>query len=117
VLKEVAAAVKSRGGKTRLNTDGHGSVINKRNIVPELAGLIDAVSISLNSTDPAQYGALMRIDGEKFFPAMVEFAREAVRLLPRVVLTIVDLNDVDREKARRFVEEEIGATFYTRPFF
>jgi TatD DNase family protein len=117
VLKEVAAAVKSRGGKTRLNTDGHGNVINRRNIVPELAGLIDAVSISLNSTDPAQYGALMRIDGEKFFAAMVEFAREAVRLLPRVVLTIVDLNDVDREKARRFVEEEIGATFYMRPFF
>jgi hypothetical protein len=48
---------------------------------------------------------------------MVEFAREAVRLLPRVVLTIVDMNDVDREKARRFVEEEIGATFFTRPFF
>jgi len=116
-LKEVAAWVKSRGGKTRLNTDGHGSVINKRNIVPELVGVIDAVSISLNSTDPVQYGELMRLDGKKFFPAMVEFAREAVRLLPRVVLTIVDLNDVDREKARRFVEEEIGAVFYTRPFF
>jgi hypothetical protein len=48
---------------------------------------------------------------------MVEFAREAVRLLPRVVLTIVDMNDVDTEKARRFVEEEIGATFFTRPYF
>jgi TatD DNase family protein len=116
-LKEVAAWVKSRGGKTRLNTDGHGNVINKRNIVPELAGLIDAVSISLNSTDPVQYGELMRVDGKKFFPAMVEFAREAVRLLPRVVLTIVDMNDVDTEKARRFVEEEIGATFFTRPYF
>lgn len=92
-------------------------MINKRNIVPELVGLIDAVSISLNSTDPVQYGELMRLDGKKFFPAMIEFARESVRLLPRVVLTIVDLNDVDREKARRFVEEEIGATFYTRPFF
>ncbi len=117
VLKEVAAWVKSRGGTTRLNTDGHGSVINKRDIVPELVGLIDAVSISLNSTDPVQYGELMRLDGKKFFPAMVEFAREAVRLLPRVVLTIVDMNDVDREKARRFVEEEIGATFFTRPYF
>ena len=117
VLKEVAAWVKSRGGKTRLNTDGHGNVINKRNIVPELVGLIDAVSISLNSTDPVQYGELMRVDGKKFFPAMVEFAREAVRLLPRVVLTIVDMNDVDSEKARRFVEGEIGATFFSRPFF
>ena len=116
-IKEVASWVKAHGGRTRLNTDGHGSVINKRNIVPELAGLIDAVSISLNSTDPVQYGALMRIDGERFFPAMVEFAREAVRLLPKVTMTIVDLSDVDRERARRFVEEEIGATFYTRPFF
>ncbi|HUI09452.1 MAG TPA: TatD family hydrolase [Bacteroidota bacterium] len=116
-LKEVAAWVKAHGGRTRLNTDGHGSVINKRNIVPELAGLIDAVSISLNSTDPVQYGELMRVDGARMFPAMVEFAREAVRLLPKVTMTIVDLSDVDRERARAFVEEEIGATFYTRPFF
>jgi TatD DNase family protein len=116
-IKEVAAWVKSRGGKTRINTDGHGSVINKRNIVPELAGLIDAVSISLNSTDPAQYGALMRLDGEKYFPAMVDFAKEAVKVIPRVVMTVVDLDDVDKEKARRLVEDQIGALFSTRPFF
>ena len=116
-LKQVARFVKDRGGRTRLNTDGHGSIINKRNIVPELAGLVDSVSISLNSTDPQQYGALMRIDGPRNFTAMVEFAREAVRLLPRVVLTIVDLDDVDEEKARLFVEKEIGAIFAKRPFF
>jgi TatD DNase family protein len=116
-LKEVARWVKSRGGKTRLNTDGHGSVIAGRNIIPELVGLIDAVSISLNSTDPDQYGQLMRLDGRKFFPAMVEFAREAVKALPRVVMTVVDLDEVDKEKARRLVEEEIGAVFSTRPFF
>jgi TatD DNase family protein len=116
-LKEVAGWVKSKGGKTRLNTDGHGSVIAGRNIVPELVGLLDAVSISLNSTDPDQYGALMRIDGRKFFPAMVEFAKEAVKALPRVVMTIVDLNEVDKENARRLVEDEIGAEFSTRPFF
>ncbi len=116
-LKEIARWVKRRGGRTRLNTDGHGSVINKRNIVPELVGLVDAVSISLNSTDPEQYGALMRLDGSRFFPAMVEFAREAARLLPRVVMTIVDLAEVDEENARRFVEEEIGAVFAKRPYF
>ncbi len=116
-LKEVAAWVKSRGGKTRLNTDGHGNIINKRNIVPELAGLLDGVSISLNSTDPAQYGALMRIDGERFFPAMIDFARECVRILPRVVMTIVDLDEVEKEKARRLVEDDIGAIFVTRPYF
>jgi TatD DNase family protein len=116
-LKEVAAWVKARGGKTRINTDGHGNVIHKRNIVPELAGLIDAVSISLNSTDPVQYGALMRLDGAKYFAAMIEFAKEAVKVIPRVVMTVVDLDEVDKEKARSLVENEIGATFITRPYF
>lgn len=116
-LKEVAMWVKSKGGKTRLNTDGHGNIINKRNIIPELVGLIDAISISLNSTDPKQYGDLMRLDGSRFFPAMIEFAEDAVRMIPRVIMTVVDLNDVDKEKARMLVEDEIGATFYTRPYF
>ena len=116
-LKEIARWVKQKGGKTRLNTDGHGSVINKRNIVPELVGLLDAVSISLNTTDPVQYGELMRIDGPRFFQAMVEFAKESARLLPKVVMTIVDLDEVDGEKARAFVEKEIGALFSTRPYF
>jgi TatD DNase family protein len=117
VMKDVARWVKANGGKTRLNTDGHGNVINKRNIVPELVGLIDSVSISLNSTDPAQYGELMRLDGEKFFNAMIDFAKEAVKHLPRVVMTVVDLDSVDKEKARRLVESEIGAHFHIRPFF
>ena len=117
VMKEVSKWVKEGGGKTRLNTDGHGNVINKRNIVPELVGLIDAISISLNTTDPKQYGELMRIDGEKFFAAMLEFAREAVAHIPKVVMTIVDLDDVSKERARKLVEEEIGAVFFTRPYF
>lgn len=117
VVKDVARWVKDHGGKTRLNTDGHGNVINKRNIVPELVGLLDSVSISLNSSDPAQYGKLMRIDGERFFPAMIDFAKECVRLLPDVAMTVVDLNEVEQERARRLVEEEIGARFVTRPYF
>ena len=117
VLKQVGGWVKQHGGTVRLNTDGHGSVINHRNIVPELVGIVDAVSISLNSTDPSQYGALMRIDGEKYFPAMVEFARECVRHHLDVTMTIVELNDVDEARARSFVEKEIGAKFKNRPYF
>jgi TatD DNase family protein len=117
VMKQVARWVKEHGGKTRLNTDGHGNIINKRNIVPELVGLIDAVSISLNSTDPHQYGEMMRLDGERFFSAMVEFARECVKTLPRVLMTVVDLDTVNMDKARQLVEKEIGAVFQIRPFF
>ncbi len=116
-MKEIARWVKAHGGRTRLNTDGHGNIINKRNIVPELVGLIDAVSISLNSIDPIQYGELMRIDGRTFFPAMLDFAREARRLLPRVIMTIVDMDGIDKEHARQLVEQEIGAEFQARPYF
>jgi TatD DNase family protein len=117
VIKEVSRWVKEHGGRVRLNTDGHGSVINHRNIVPELIGLVDSVSISLNSVDPRQYGELMQIDGERFHKAMVEFARECVRLLPEVVMTIVGMDSIDEQKAKEFVEKEIGAKYRARPYF
>lgn len=117
VVKEVGKWVKQNGGKVRLNTDGHGNIINHRNIVPELIGVVDSVSISLNSTDPTQYGEMMRIDGEKYFPAMIDFAREAVNLIGDVTMTIVDLTGSDELKARLFVEKEIGAKFKNRPYF
>jgi TatD DNase family protein len=117
VMKDVARWVKAQGGRTRLNTDGHGSVINRRNIVPELEGLIDAVSVSLNSPDPAQYGELMRLDAGVYFPAMIEFAREAVKRIPKVTMTVVDVEGIDRQRARELVEQQIGAVFLERPLF
>ncbi len=117
VIKEVSKWVKGHGGKVRLNTDGHANIINRRNIVPELVGLVDSVSISLNSVDPIQYGELMRIDGPRFHRSMVEFARECVRLLPEVVMTIVGMNSIDEQKAKEFVERNIGAKYKVRPYF
>jgi TatD DNase family protein len=116
-MKEVARWVKGRGGRTRLNTDGHGSIINHRNIVPELVGLIDSISVSLNSPDPVQYGELMRLDPGVYFPAMIEFAREAVRHIASVSMTVVDNEGVDQDRARELVEKEIGAVFVRRPLF
>ena len=117
VVKDVARYVKDNGGRTRLDTDGHGSIINHRNIVPELAGLIDAVSISLNSADPAEYGRLMGIGNGKQWDSMVEFTKEAKRYIPEVYMSAVGLNGVDVEKARRFAEDEIGVRFRFRPLF
>jgi TatD DNase family protein len=117
VMKDVARWVKANGGRTRLNTDGHGSIIHRRNIVPELVGLIDAVSVSLNSPDPAEYGQLMRLDPEVYFPAMLEFAREAVKHIGSVSMTIVEIEGIDRERARALVEDDIGAVFLQRPLF
>ena len=60
----------------RLNTNGHGSLINHRDITPELAGRLDAVSVSLNGSDQEEYLRLTRPGaGEKGWQAMLDFVR------------------------------------------
>ncbi|MAT59294.1 MAG: radical SAM protein [Ignavibacteriae bacterium] len=115
VVKEVAKYVKENGGKTRINTDGHGNFINKKDITPEMKGLIDTVSISLNSTDPEQYAKLMQVD-PKLHREMIDFAKKA-KQYTNVVMSIVGLNSVDTEKAKDFVTNEIGVAFRERELF
>ncbi|MBA4316989.1 MAG: radical SAM protein [Flavobacterium sp.] len=115
VVKEVARYVKEKGGKTRMNTDGHGSFINKRDITPELKDVIDTVSISLNSVYPDQYAKLMRVD-ESMHAEMLDFARKA-KIYTHVVLSIVGMNEIDSAAAKKFVTEEIGVDFREREYF
>lgn len=116
VIKEISVFVKKNGGKTRLNTNGHGNIINKRDITPEMKGLIDIISISLNSMDPAQYGNIMGLN-ETFFQEMIDFAQKSKNYVDKVVMSIVSLDEVESEKARKFVVEELGLEFRIRPYF
>lgn len=116
VVKQIAKYVKENGGRTRLNTNGHGNIINKRNIVSELANLIDIVSISLNSSDENQYAEIMRVE-KNYFAEMKNFALQAKAFVDKVVLTVVSIDEVEIEKARKFVEEEIGVEFRIRKYF
>ncbi len=115
VVKQIAKYVKESGGNTRMNTDGHGNFINKRDITPELNGLIDIVSISLNSTDPVQYGKLMRVD-PSMHGEMLDFAKKA-KNYTHVVLSIVGLSEIDSDAAKKFVVEEVGVDFREREYF
>ena len=92
VLKKVAEFIKSKYNKPiRLNTNGVGNLINKRNIAPELKGLIDTVSISLNNPDPEEYAKLVRSKyGVKSFQEMIDFAKECKKYVPNVVMSTVD---------------------------
>jgi TatD DNase family protein len=117
VVKQVARFVKDNGGTTRLDTDGHGNVINHRNILPELRELIDAISVSLNSTDPAKYQKLMGTENGKQWDAMIDFTKEAKNYVPDVYMTMVGIDGIDVEETKRFVEGKIGAKFRYRPLF
>ncbi|KUG26654.1 putative deoxyribonuclease ycfh [hydrocarbon metagenome] len=115
VVKEVAKYVKDNGGKTRLNTNGHGNVINQRDITPEFEGLIDKVSVSLNSVYPEQYAELMRVRPE-MHSEMLDFVKKA-KQFTNVVMSIVGIDEVDKEKAKKLVTEEIGVEFRERAYF
>lgn len=116
VVKKISDYVKSNGGRTRLNTNGHGNLINKKDITPEMKGLIDTISISLNSYDPKQYSELMQVSEDHFYE-MKNFASSAKKYVNKVVLSIVSLDEVEVEKSRKVVEEEIGVEFRVREYF
>ena len=60
VLKEVARYIKENypNVKIRVNTNGHANYVYKRNIVPELKGLVDEFSVSLNAENSQEYNRL-----------------------------------------------------------
>jgi len=118
VVKEVAAGMKRRGLKVRLNTNGQGSLINGRDIVPELAGLIDIASVSLNAADRETYNRICRpTDPANAFDAVCSFIARARELLPETVATAVDLPDgVDVGTVRKFAEERLKVKFRLRAF-
>jgi len=78
--------------------------------------LIDIVSISLNSADPEQYAKIMGID-VAMFDETKNFVMKAKQFVKEVVLTIVQVDEIDIEKARKFTEEKLGVTFRERPYF
>ncbi len=118
VIKEAAAELKKRGLKIRLNTNGHGNLINGRDIVPELVGLIDTVSVSLNAADAKTYAKLCHPTyGEEAFDELCSFIARSKELLPNVMATAVDLpRGVDIEEVRKFAEEKLKVKFRLRAY-
>lgn len=61
---------------TRINTNGQANVIHKKNVVEDLKGLIDKVSISLNSDNAKQYQELSKSKfGESVYEEVKTFAK------------------------------------------
>lgn len=102
----------------RINTNGMGNLIHGRDITPELDGLVETISISLNTPDAKRYNELVRSKfGEKSFDAMLDFAKRATDHIPHVVMTTVDTTLTKEEEERcQEICDEIGATYRIRPW-
>ncbi|HTP65033.1 MAG TPA: TatD family hydrolase [Geobacteraceae bacterium] len=116
LVTEVARELKKNGMKVRINTDGQANLVHGRNIVPELAGLVDCVSVSLNAADAETYARLCNSPfGAKAWTGIREFIREAKSHIPRVVASAVTVPGVDMAEIKK-VADELGVEFREREY-
>ena len=116
-VKEIATELKRRGARVRVNTDGLANLVHGRDILPELAGLVDALSVSLNAPDAETYSRICpNRYGAASFPALLDFLREAPKHVPTVSASAVALPGLDPEAVRRLAESIPGVSFRLRPY-
>lgn len=116
-LVEVGKYLRTKDVKVKLNTNGQGSLYHGRDIVPEIAPYIDVISISLNEKDAESYQKVSCSEyGEKSYEAVVEFIRESVKLIPKVVVTVVDIIPDDHIDECRRIAAELGAEIRVREY-
>lgn len=112
-----AAELQSLGLPQRLNTNGQGNLIHKRNIVPELEKTLDSVSVSLNAPDSEAYQRLCRPDfGGRAFGAVVDFIEKAAASTMRCAVTALDYEGIDLEACRDLIDDIPGAEFSVRRY-
>lgn len=119
IILQVARFIKDKyNKKTRINTNGLGNLINERDITPELEGLIDTVSISLNTPNKERYYELTRSRfGIDSFDAMLDFAKRASKFVPDVVLTTVETTITkEEEKECQVICDKLGVRYRIRPW-
>lgn len=114
-LKEIAAHLKKQKLYVRLNTNGHANMVHKRNVVPELKGLIDEVRVSLNALDSQEYKRLNRPKFERdAYPAVKSFIYECKIMIPRVVVSAVVLPGLEMDRLKSICHVELGVPFMPR---
>lgn len=116
LLESAAYAKEKYGIKVRLNTNGLGNLYHGRNIVPQLAKVVDSVSISLNAPTAEKYQEVTRPQFENAFPEMLQFASLAKKAFSHTQLTIVDVLPEEEIEASRKLAEELGIYLRIRKF-
>lgn len=118
VLKKVAQYIKSKypNIKIRINTNGHANFIYQRNIVPELKGLVDEFSVSLNAATKKEYNELSQPKFDEAYEETKKFIRACADENISVVASVVEgykgrhLNLIICEN----IAKDLGAKFRVR---
>lgn len=120
VLLEVARLIQNRYKGTvvvRVDTNGHGYVLNKgRNVAEELkAAGVNKVSVSLNGHDDKTYNANCRSNFDGAFGTVLEFIKKAMEARLQVEISAVRMPEVKIEKVES-VAKSLGAPLRIRDY-
>ena len=117
IVRQVAEAVKQKYSvRVRINTDGQANLVHGRNIIPELAGVVDCLSVSLNASDAETYMRLCHSPfGAAGFAAVCDFIRLAAATIPEVIASVVLLPSLDVD-ACKALALSLGASFRVRSY-
>jgi len=113
LIKDIAKWIKENGGRVRINTNGHGNLIHGRRILPELEGLIDSISISLNAQDKETYNKICNPSNPNAYDEVIEFIKDAKKYVPYVQVTVVDIDRVDLKKCEE-IANSLNVNFKVR---
>jgi len=118
VLKEVAQYIKNNYPqiKIRVNTNGHANYVYKRNIVPELKGLVDQFSVSLNGESSQEYNELSQPVFEGAYEEVKKFIKACSDEGIDVVASVVEGykgRHINLEKCEK-IASDLGAKFRVR---
>lgn len=119
VLLEVTRWIRQHYGRPiriRVNTNGHGCVINQgRDVAADLkAAGVDKVSVSLNAGDRETYNEICKPNFAGAYEAVVDFMKKAKFVL-EVEATAVRMPEVDLVKSQ-VVAESLGVKFRIREY-
>ncbi len=99
---------KSSDIPTRINTNGHANLIYGCDVTPKLRGIIDSISVSLNTASAEAYDEVCHPDfGKNAFDALIDFAVRAADYVPFVTFSIVrgSIPDGDIPKCQKIADE------------
>lgn len=103
--------------KIRINTNGHANHCAGRDVTPEMKGLVDTISISLNASTAEKYQKICKCEfGEDGFYEMLDFAKKSALYVPNVVLSVVDVIDKSEIEACRKLAGKIGVKYRVREY-
>lgn len=117
VMLEVAEYVKGKGKPTRVNTNGQAALILGEGVPEKLCGKLDTLNVSLNATTAKGYQELCHSEfGEKAFYAMLDFAKECKKYVPKVVFSIVDVVGEEEIARARDIAAAVGVDLRVRRY-